>query len=81
MGSELPAITPDKLAEIKLWLWISAALILFIALPFIASWYYERKSRILRTAYEYYCSTCRRGTVWTEDKGRCTECLQAHARD
>ncbi len=72
MGS--PELTPQALSEIKMWLWIAGGLSVLVWAPFIASWWFERKNRVMRTAYEYWCPTCRKGTPRDEDK-TCPECL------
>lgn len=69
-----PELTPERLFEIKLLLGIAGALIVFICLPFAASWWLERQNRIARSAYQYYCHQCKRGTEWNADRTRCLEC-------
>lgn len=71
-----PELTPQALSEIKMWLWIAGVLCLLVFSPFIASWWFERKIKVMKTAFEYWCPTCRRGTVWTEDRAKCTECQE-----
>lgn len=71
-----PELTPERLAEIKVLLWIAGVLMAFVALPFVASWWLERQNRIMRSAYQYYCHRCQRGTDWSEDRSKCLECPQ-----
>ena len=72
-----PELTPERLSEIKILLGIAAGLGLLIALPFVANWWLERKIRIMRSAYQYYCHRCRRGTDRRE--GKCIECSASDA--
>ena len=52
MGSELPALTPDDVFAIKIWLVVASILIAFIASPFVLSWWLERENRRLRSAQQ-----------------------------
>jgi len=69
-----PELTPESVAAIQVWLIVAGILIAFIASPFILSWWLERKNRIMRSAHQYYCHRCRRGTNWSEDRKTCLEC-------
>lgn len=77
MAMSAPDLTPERLSEIKILLVIVGVLIAFVALPFVLSWWLERKNRILRSAHQFYCHRCRRGTDWSQDRKQCLECVPA----
>lgn len=69
-----PELTPERLFEIKILLVIAGVLIAFVLFPFVFSWWLERENKRMRSARQFYCHRCRRGTDWSEDKARCLEC-------
>lgn len=69
-----PELTPDRIAEIKVLLVLAAVLSACVLFPHFFSWWLERRNRVLRSALQFYCPDCRRGTDWSEDRARCLEC-------